>query len=147
MPTPEQVGWTAGIIDGEGCISAYGQVRKTGPGKVWSLRVLVANTDVRMIHRLEDLWGGKIRRHGKPQKDSHTQAWLWEVCGQAARKFLSLIRSELVVKQEQADLAIEFAGLLGTPGGCKVDEDNLQRREELSSRLKLAKVVGRLEDN
>lgn len=137
--TPEQVGWTAGVVDSEGCISAYGQDRKGRSGKIWSLRVMVANTDIRMIHRFEELWGGKMRHHGEPRKDTHTQCWLWEVCGKEAGEFLSLIRRELVVKREQADLAIEFAELFRGPGGYRVDDENIQRREELAERIKLEK--------
>lgn len=143
-PTPEQVGWTAGVVDSEGCISAYGCKHRQYPGKVWSLKVLVVNTDIRMIVRLRELWGGRVRSRAKVRDPKrHRACWLWELCGHRACDFLWAIRHELVVKREQADLAIEFGNLMNTSGDTrKVGEDNLRRREELSAQLKLAKHVG-----
>lgn len=141
--TPEQIGWTAGIIDGEGCIGAYGQKRLRHPGKIWSLRVIVGCTDIRMIHHLKELWGGRIKPMAKPRDpEKHCQAWQWTICGHDACDFLRTIRKELVIKGEQADLALQFGVLLNSSRStCKVGEDNLQRREELSTQLRLAKVV------
>ncbi|KKN80369.1 hypothetical protein LCGC14_0329620 [marine sediment metagenome] len=144
-PTIAQIGWTAGIIDGEGCISAYGQKRldPRGTGKVWSLRLTVGNTDMRMLARLQELWGGNIKRMAKPRNpERHRQAYQWTVNGQEVCRVLRAVRQDLVVKGEQADLAMEFGVLMRTPGRKRLEEANLQRREELSKQLKKAKVVG-----
>lgn len=142
--TDADLGWTAGIIDGEGCISAYGQKRRDHPGKIWSLRLTVGNTDIRMLYHLQELWGGNIKRMAKPRiPEKHRQAYQWNVCGPEMCRVLRAVREELVVKGEQADLALQFGVLLNSSGStCKVEEDNLLRREELSTQLKLAKVVG-----
>lgn len=143
--TPNQIGWTAGVIDGEGCICAYGQKRSKHSGKVWSLRLIVGNTDIRMIVRLQELWGGRLKSMAKPRDpEKHNQAWQWIVCGPDACRVLKTVRDELVVKGEQADLALQFGELLNTSRSTrKVGEENLRQREELSTQLKLAKGVRR----
>jgi hypothetical protein len=142
MPSPTQIGWTAGVVDGEGCIFAsfYEKGRQSTK---WTLEVTVCNTDVRLLVCLQELWGGTVRKCS-PRKDSnHRQLWSWYLLNRDVKPFLLGIRDALVIKKEQADLAIEFGGLLYARGVRNrwnpLSEENRRRRGELITELRLAK--------
>jgi hypothetical protein len=77
------IGWLAGIIDGEGCISVTKKrtYKNTTIG-YYVLSVSVANTDEAMINKLVDMFNGCVflkKRNGK-RKDF----WRWELSGKSA---------------------------------------------------------------
>lgn len=137
MVTNADIGWAAGIIDGEGCISAYGYAKKKSTGKNWCFSVAVANTDIRILHRLKELWGGKIIKMSA-QPLENRPCWRWYLYSQKACEFLQVLRPYLVSKGEQADLALEFGKLIGEMGQ-KVGEENHRQRENIALQLKIAK--------
>lgn len=100
------------------------------------LMVSVANTDGRMLDRLKELWGGNYyfnqdTRKGKPY-------WQWQLKGVRAGSFLGQVFPYLIVKHEQAALAIEFATLI-PPAGNKTAEPGRLRKEEIVDELKKLK--------
>jgi hypothetical protein len=102
---------------------------------------MVGNTDLRIIYRLQELWGGTVKKSMKPRNpEKHRQVWHWTLCGQETCEFLRNIQSHLVSKREQADLALEFGKLLNARRNKnKVGEENLRQREDIATQLKLAK--------
>lgn len=131
--TNEDRAWTAGIVDGEGCIGAYIQ---NGCGRT-QLQVAVGNTDERMISRLEKLWGNKSWYRGKLY--GGRRFWKWQTTDKRAGEFLKQIRPYLVVKGEQADLGIEFAKLVGIKGRPIVEEAKMRRLEIVGDLKELKK--------
>ncbi len=85
--------WTAGIIDGEGCIC----VRN---GK--HVLVRVDNTDFRMIKVLHENWGGFIHEVNRPNRPNRKKVWYWCITGWKAIPFLEVIYPYLVCKGEKA---------------------------------------------
>jgi hypothetical protein len=96
--------WAAGIVDGEGCI---GLSRISNAH--WSLRVAVGNTDIRMIDKLCQCFGGKARlQNKKPGKDGFKRKplWTWVLYGEKAEAFLVAILPYLCNKADQAEIGI-----------------------------------------
>jgi len=98
--------YTAGIVDGEGCIEIS---RSNRPGHRYPnhyLRVTVVSTDQWLCEWLHFSYGGSIQeRLGHP---SHTKRqWGWVIQNTKALEFLKLILPYLHIKQPQAEIGIK----------------------------------------
>ena len=96
-----ELGYAAGLIDGEGCI----MINKTGRYKgrrYWGLQLAVSNKDVRALRWLQDRFGGRINR---PRKCG---VFVWWACANDAEPCLMAVRPFLIIKRDQADLGIAF---------------------------------------
>lgn len=110
----ETLAYTAGIIDGEGCIS----IVKVQPTKAnhritpgYELYVSVSSTDKFLAQYLKEIFGGNITdrtNHPSMHKIGWKPAVSWRIASNEARNFLSLILPYLRSKHIQANLAIEF---------------------------------------
>jgi len=94
----ETKGWTAGILDGEGYIAI------TDNRAV----VRVDNTDIRILQKLAQNWGGKIYENRRNFRPNSKKIWFWIITGWKAIPFLIEIEPYLVSKSERARKAIEF---------------------------------------
>lgn len=107
-----ELAYTAGIVDGEGCIrlrpNGCWEI-KTGDDKgqinrYWTVDLAVGNT-VEMICRwLQYHFGGAV--HPRPAKGRRKAYWLWRLYGYNAVAFLEQILPYLIIKKPQAELAI-----------------------------------------
>lgn len=114
--------YIAGIIDGEGCITA--SKVKSRKSTTIHQRVRVANSDGRLTEWLHKKCGGFIanyRRSGKPKWKSLK---VWELSGRKGADLMRLILPYLVTKKEQAKLMIELSLLqLKSRKGKKYNEE------------------------
>ena len=96
--------YTAGIFDGEGCISI---VRRKGKkGFYCQLYISVGSTDEWLAEWLKMQYGGSVifcEREGNKQN-----LWKWNLWSRKATTFLALILPYLNLKRPQAELAIGF---------------------------------------
>jgi len=102
--------WTAGIIDGEGCIAIEtlrGELRRLYP-PLYRTTIRVGNTDIRMLNKLKELWGGSIRPFHNRHPEKWKQAYEWMITNKSAIPVLKAIMPYLVCKKEQAILALEL---------------------------------------
>ncbi|MGB9903467.1 MAG: LAGLIDADG family homing endonuclease [Desulfotomaculales bacterium] len=121
------LGWVAGIIDGEGTITIAPRKRTDRKCRVdgWMVTVRVANTDSRIIqklnHVLHDLLGctGYVQEK-RPNRCAKCYYWL--VANRRALVLLELVYPYLVSKKEQAEVAIEFQRRMSTFSGIHVVE-------------------------
>ena len=103
--------YTAGIIDGEGCI--YISKRKSKynrQGYRLQLCVKIASTDEWLCQWLKFAWGGAVRlrvTHTKENKN-WSDVWDWTLQTKQAVNMLKLISPYLNLKKPQAELAIKF---------------------------------------
>lgn len=127
--TEIEIGWCAGIIDGEGCITLCKD------GKKQSIRseVTVNMTHEATVRRLHGLF-----RHGTVYFCPNTKAkykptWRWRVCNLQAVAIVMQLQPYLFTKNEQAKLLIEFAEKCWLPntGGQAVSEEVKILREVL----------------
>lgn len=110
-----EVAWTAGILDGEGCIHIIRCRPRRNEGKSgrpvsafrYVLRVQVGGTDEAMIKQLHSLWGGTRSGRGRRLKSGRL-AYTWTVGSLRAEQVLRALRPYLITKAAQADVALEF---------------------------------------
>lgn len=131
----------AAFVDGEGSIGIYRSLRK---GKyTYAQHLQIINTDIRLIEWLVENFGGsfpKVMNMG----DNHKDAYHWTINGYNSYKILKKIRPYLLLKQEQADNAIElykkvskwkYGGINPLPDHKrKLSEELYQRNRELNMR-------------
>lgn len=128
--TSEDKAWTAGILDGEGCICSYKN------GSSWVMRVVVANTSAKMINRLHELWGGCVYDKQVPSRKAHWKPIMtWEVWSNRAKNILEETLPYLVAKKDQAEIGLKFFETLSTRG-IKLTPEMRDRRERLAKQLK-----------
>ena len=107
LPLNEKLAWAAGILDGEGYFQ--GQVRTNPRGhRVRGIRVSVCQTHPEMLERMEELFGGSIRKRPAPKNPNHSQRWDWRT--HSAAEFHRVVESVWPwlgpVKREQATEAL-----------------------------------------
>lgn len=88
--------WAAGFIDGEGCIRISHKVR-----------VSVLQVDPRPLIQLQVLFGGSIRINRHSTGPKRRRIYVWEIGSRQARTMLEQILPFLIVKKDQAELALE----------------------------------------
>lgn len=120
----EWYAWAAGIVDGEGCIYLISyKNRRTNKAKY--LRLVVGNIDPRMLVKLRELFGGTVRS----QKSSTRPMWIWSICCRQAEVAIRAILPWLVIKREQADVALLCRALVKPLGTRRsADEEALYVR-------------------
>ena len=101
---PSDWAYAAGIIDGEGCISARMQL-----GRSIIVSVRVANTKFPLLEWLQERFGGHIWVQGRTEEQNKKWAktWVWEVAAKQAQPFLEGVTPYLVLKAKQAYVALE----------------------------------------
>lgn len=114
-------GYTAGVIDGEGCLTAYMR-----PNGAIEIRVDVVNTNRKLLEWLCQTWGGAIYAR-KVTNARHKQQFAWELRRDAAVSMLGMIQDHLIVKAEQAETMISLWEQRG---------DGRKGREPISAELR-----------
>jgi hypothetical protein len=140
---PEELAWTAGVIDGEGCITLGVTPIRKGQKRHslgYCVKVDVASVDPRMVHRLQQLWGGHLYLHKTRQKPTHNFAWSWYILRDKAQDMLRRIRPYLVIKGEQADLVLQYRA--GRSGPVRVTSEENVKRAALHHQLHVLKNRG-----
>jgi len=130
----ESLAWTAGFFDGEGCIQLVTRTR--GRCTEVRLQITAANTDIRSLQRFKDLFGGSIQvmqRPGNPH--GYKPSWFWVSAHRIAENALRAMLPWLLVKREQAIIALQARaikrhGVRGNPD-TKALADLLWLKEQL----------------
>lgn len=107
----ETLAYTAGFIDGEGCIAINKVLPTRYISHSYSLSVSVSSTDEASVKWLHSTFGGYAKsRVGQPSmtKPEWRPAWEWSIHANHAQQFLKRILPYLKIKHHQANVAIEF---------------------------------------
>ena len=142
MSLPSKTDWAymAGIMDGEGsfCISKVTLYSKSGkPYLGYDCKVMVANTSEVLIKWLVEKFGGKYRI-GVNEASKQAKAWgsksiirpcyRWTMEGyRNQEQFLLAVLPYLVIKREQAKVALEWTRM--------VNQKNPAKRLKLHQRM------------
>jgi hypothetical protein len=131
MLTSEVIAYTAGIFDGEGCVTTSGV----------GFRVTVSNTDKVLLDWLKSNWGGCVNDMYLPSNPKHNVAWKWIQAKESGiYSFLSTIRPYLLLKATQADAVLKY--LKSYPGRKNPwDSPNHQRRIAFQKTKELLRVL------
>jgi hypothetical protein len=99
--------YLAGMVDGEGCISILSQIDKSGT-MTYRLIIDVSSTDAGVIHYLHELWGVGAIHITRPNDGRHRDGYHWVVSSRYAADLLATILPYLILKKNQAELALRF---------------------------------------
>lgn len=131
MTRRERVIRMAGFFDGEGSI-LIGMRKGTGTALV---QITVTQVDRRPLYELEQLFGGANYIQHRVSETRRNATWQWHLNG-ALRVVPALteMRPFLIVKREQADVALRFAATI-VAGNNRTSPRLLARRRRLIDQL------------
>ena len=104
--------YVAGLIDGEGCIGITVNPRRQKP--TYQVRIDVGMSDkaLPLLQALQAKYGGKLQRT-REATEKWEAATAWRLMSRAeVAPFLEAIRSHLILKSEQADLALRMLAMV-----------------------------------
>ena len=91
--------YLAGVMDGEGTI----QIVTQRPGS-YAIVVQISNTDLSLLKRIQELFGGKIVLGGK--REGCKQNYMIRWYGNNARKLLWDLRYKMIIKNKHLEAAL-----------------------------------------
>lgn len=103
----ETLAYTAGLLDAEGSICIV-EKRVKNHLPTYYLATNIANTHQPTIAWLYETYSFGFVNKPKPSSPKHKPIWIWNMQSNAAGDFLQMISPYLVVKREQARIALEF---------------------------------------
>lgn len=139
MLTEAEKAYAAGLFDGEGSII----IDKPRRGKGHALMVQLGMREPAAVAWLQERWPGSLRpyAHRLKERDVFT-FWHWRRSTSSAAAFLYDILPYLLVKREQAQIAIEFQSHKSF--GRRLTDEVLALDESYRARLQaLRKELGR----
>jgi len=136
MKTQSELGWAAGAVDGEGCIAIRTSRSVRSQRLQYGLYVAVSNTDPRMPSRLAEMFGGNVVL--KDARHRQRPIYEWRVFSSKAALILQELRPYLVIKGEQADIAIAFAATLKRTGAHS--QEVREAREQMRRKISVLKT-------
>lgn len=113
--------YTAGIVDGEGCIT----IQK---GEMSTIICKVTNTNQSLVEWLKNEYGGSVQKGFSKNKNAKP-AYGWYIKSKKAAVFLYLLVPYLRMKKEQAEICLELRRL-------SFDKECVEHCSELVARLK-----------
>ena len=114
MASEAEIGWLAGIIDGEGCIYGHFANRhRNSTGGNMAIEIRVESTSIAMIGKVallcKDIGVHCTIDSNRRQKGSTKESHRVNITRRdEVLKFLRVVRDYLVVKQSEADVTIAF---------------------------------------
>lgn len=132
--------YLAGIIDGEGSICPIRYSQKVN-GKTYrygDIRIAVYNTNADLIK-----WVSRRFGEGNTQKsnraEGHKPCYQWSVLGRKTHVIIEAIIPYLVIKREQAKLALDYNQVRGTLGVRLTNEIKMERERIMDQLARLNK--------
>lgn len=104
--TKTELAYAAGFFDGEGSIG-IAFTKNTNGKRYHRLMISIVQTDPRPLLWIKARFGGYMGT-GKMHNLGRKLAYTWQSNSQVAEDFLRTIRPYLIVKAEQADIALAF---------------------------------------
>ena len=136
--TEEDLGWIAGFIDGEGCITIGSQ---TGYN---TLLLQVVNSKLDILQGLQAFFGvGSIHKHSS----ANLQLWNWAVTSRGATMILKRLLPYFRAKNEEASLALDFRKLMESEPvriGKPLPEETIAQRAAYFWALRVIKKPDRI---
>ncbi|HEX6537523.1 MAG TPA: hypothetical protein VF041_23275 [Gemmatimonadaceae bacterium] len=131
--TQVEIGYLAGIIDGEGTISVMYYQSKTGRAPSLTCRLSIGNTNLDLLRWVESVCGGKIHLNTNVRMQRAKLYYNWALLGRPALDTIALVEPHLKIKRQQAILAAQIDALLLPRFGdnrLRVVTDELRKKRE-----------------
>ena len=148
----DKLAYAAGIIDGEGCVRIVARKPRFGRSTQHTLLLMVAQKDGRLVDWLFGNFGGIVYLKNK-RTDGTDWIYEWRVTEQKAADVLKDVLPFLIVKKEQAELAIRFqthkkgAGHYGDGRFMKLTEHEIALRDKMANEISFLKRAFRKAKN
>lgn len=140
-----EIGYIAGIIDGEGCIYISRPIiRETCKSPIYHTYISVTNTEMKLLEWLKSKIGGIIRSIPTDKKSNviRKPIWRWYCPITIIKEFCQLIHPYSIIKQRELELMIEIRSTYqhksekGKRGVQKVTDEILEFRHRCYLDLK-----------
>lgn len=131
---------TAAWIEGEGCITITSQQRKKGCNRSYSMHIIVTNNDRRVCEWLKAHWGGSIQSRDLPSQTQYV-CYRWQLGASAAATLLKAIYPYMLIKRDQAALAIAFQEHMQLQPYGVHRGDCFTERQQMQDKLKALKTA------
>lgn len=102
--------YVAGLFDGEGWFEinrVNGSKYRMKRAYAFSVRACLQMRDKIIIDSLQETYGGTVSVY-KPRKENHSTTYKWIVIGKKCKEFSEKVKSHLLAKSKQAEVAINF---------------------------------------
>jgi hypothetical protein len=140
-PTKLDRAYLAGIIDGEGCITAVILSRRSEVQPV----VSITNTDLRLMEWVSSRWPGWLEPMGRRTSIGRRECYRFITRSADLVTMLTDVLPYLILKREQADLVLELIKTQWHPGQNRRQSGYARYTAvEREQRLALARQVQRL---
>lgn len=136
-----KLAYLAGIIDGEGCIS----IRRWIDKKVYvgySLMLDVGNAKPALAEWIKENFGGTVS-HTAFKHPNHNDRYVWRISHGRAGEIIKSVQPFLLLKQEQAKLALEFRDTFHKDNTKGLPSDIHKHREQLIADLHILNKRGK----
>lgn len=129
--TSEQIAYTAGIVDGEGCFY-IGKVKQGSYGNGWQWRAMleVTSCDKILIDWLNTLFIGATEEQYRwtSKKKFYRPVYKWRAHGPLLDHLLPLLKPYLTIKSKHCDVMIKFRSTCKNIGSKRLpDSVNSER--------------------
>lgn len=128
---PGHRGYVAGVLDCDGSI--WIGATRSGDYAQYTLRMSVTNTRRPLPAWFAEQFGGECKLF-KPRNAKWKAEYRWQAAGLNALPVLSLCLPYLIIKRQQALLAIEFASTI-IPGSRALPESYRELRKDIHERM------------
>jgi hypothetical protein len=110
--------YMAGFVDGEGSIMLVinGKPRADGVQVGYKVKLLVSNTNVAVLKQMQETYGGKVYLSA-PARGNCKPGFRLEIFGKHAVQVIRRLLPHLILKAEQARVALAFAELQASRWG------------------------------
>ena len=136
------LGYIAGLFDGEGCIKIekFNERRGGFIRPAHRLTCTITNTNPHPLAIVQDMFGGNLRCDVR-DKDGWRNVWRWSVSCAKAGHFLEVIKDHLIIKKQEAEVALDFQDCMLEPhewgvGRCVLTGEDYKKRDEYMQELK-----------
>lgn len=127
---PSWLSYTAGLIDGEGCITIQKRLRSRNRHPLYVPQVIINMVKPDCIRKLQFFFGGSINLK-KSYKPNANHSYAWTVSGKAATRFLWQIEPYVILKAPQVAAALwVLRSRAKDPNGKKLTPEILSIREK-----------------
>ncbi|MDQ1328103.1 MAG: 2 protein, partial [Candidatus Poribacteria bacterium] len=134
--------YTAGYIDGDGCIYLGKFIQKPKLITVYEYSIQIVSVKREVLDWLQGIYGGSVKK--KPFKEKHRDTFCLTVKGRESAYLAQAIQFFLVEKKDQCSMLVQFSWLIHCNQFKPVDQNLLNKREELINNIRKDKHMNNL---
>ena len=135
----EELAYSAGFFDGEGCIGVGGikTIAKSVTARVY-------NAHKEPLEFFKGAFGGKIHHKKRSLQNAHwSDMYEWVLCGRNSEEFLQKILPYLRIKHAEVEIALKLIDTFKPKwktGYYRLSEEGLKRRAQLTEEMREVKA-------